>query len=405
MIRKLSALFFVFLLIFNVNCARKPPDKQTTSNVKSQENTGNSQAIESWTRGKVNTVNLSDEEKKAIEIETAVVSFKSINSQLQVMGRVLAHQLRKAIVSYAFPARISEIHVRTGDWVKAGQKLVTLQSEEVGKAKSEYYKAIAEYELARSNYERAKRLFDHGVGAQKNLLISEVELKNSQVNLNAAEKRLHVLGFTEEEVKAITEKHQINPTITLYAPVGGKVIRNDGVLGSMIDQSTEILTIMDPALLWVDAEIYEKDIAKIKIGQKAAVSVPAYPDETFSGKIFYISDVLNEETRTITVRTEVENKSYKLKPGMFANIKIYLNNLSQALAVPEEAVLDDKGNKIVFVMKDGSFYPQLVEPGIKENGYVAIIKGLQAGDQVVTRGNYQLKSKLYDEILKRAGVH
>jgi len=162
---------------------------------------------------------------------------------------------------------------------------------------------------------------------------------------------------------------------------------------------------MDPGLLWVDAEIYERDIAKVRAGQSAEVTVPAYPNETFSGKISYISDVLKEETRTITVRTEVENKGYKLKPGMFANIKIFLNHQSRALVVPAEAVLDDKDNKIVFIKKNGSFYPQLVEIGTKENDYVEIIKGIQAGDEVVTRGNYQLKSKLYDEILKKAGVH
>jgi cobalt-zinc-cadmium efflux system membrane fusion protein len=405
MIRKLSVLFFVSLLIFSINCTKTASEKEKANNAISQEKPRTSQETERWTKGRINVINLSDEEKKAIEIETVVVSYKSITSQLQAMGKVLAHQFRKAIVSYAFPARISQIQVRIGDWVKPGQELVTLQSEEVGKAKSEYYKAVADYELAKSNYERGKRLFDRGVGAQKNLLISDAELKVSQANLNAAEKKLHVLGFTEAEVKVIAETHQINPVITLFAPISGKIIQNNAVLGGMIDQSTEILTIMDPGLLWVDAEIYERDIAKVKIGQSVEVIVPAYPTETFAGKISYISDILNEKTRTITVRTEVENKSYKLKPGMFASIKISLNHQSKALVIPGEAVLDDKDNKIVFIKKDGSFYPQLVEIGTKENDDVEIIKGLQAGDEVVTKGNYQLKSKLYDEILKKAGVH
>jgi cobalt-zinc-cadmium efflux system membrane fusion protein len=405
MIRKLSVCFLVSLLIFSINCIKTGSEKEKASNAIYQENRRISQETERWAKGRTNVINLSDEEKKAIEIETVVASYKSITSQLQAMGKVLAHQLRKAIVSYAFPARISKIHVRIGDWVKPGQELVTLQSEEVGKAKSEYYKAIADYELAKSNYERGKRLFDRGVGAQKNLLTSEAELKVSQANLNAAEKKLHVLGFTEAEVKVIAETHQINPVITLFAPISGKIIQYSAVLGGMIDQSTEILTIMDPGLLWVDADIYERDIAKIKIGQSVEITVPAYPTETFVGKICYISDVLKEETRTITVRTEVENKGYKLKPGMFANIKISLNHQNQALAIPGEAVLDDKDNKIVFIKKDENFYPQLVEIGTKENDYVEIIKGIQAGDEVVTRGNYQLKSKLYDEILKKAGVH
>jgi len=349
-------------------------------------------------------IELSKEEMEMIEISTVKASFTSLKSQLQAMGKVLAHPLKKAIVSYAFPARISQIHISIGDWVKSGQKLVTLQSEEVGNAKSEFYKAMADYELAKVNFEREKRLFDRGVGAKKNFFSTEAELKVAEASLNAAEKKLHVLGFTEKQVKAISETHQINPIISLFAPISGKIIENKAVLGAMIDQETEILTIMDPTLLCIDAEIYENDIAKIRIGQGVEVTVPAYPGETFRGKISYISDVLKEETRTITVRTEVENKEFKLKPGMFADIKIFLNHQSQALVLPEEAILDEKDEKIVFLKRDGKYFPLVVEIGTKEKGYVEIIKGIRVGDEVVTKGNYQLKSKLYDEILKKAGI-
>jgi cobalt-zinc-cadmium efflux system membrane fusion protein len=356
-----------------------------------------------WTAS--TAIDLTDEERQAIEIETVPVARRSIASQLQAMGKVLAHPLRKAIVSYAFPARIAQIHVRQGDWVKEGQELVTLQSEEVGEAKSAYYRAIADHELARQNYEREKRLFDRGVGAQKNMLTTDAELKVAEANLDAAEKKLHVLGFTEAQVKAISETHQVNPVITLFSPISGKVVQYNVVLGGMVDQASEILTIMDPRLLCVDAEIYERDISKIKAGQNVDVSVPAYPDEKFQGKIGYIGDVLKEETRTITVRTEVENRDTSLKPGMFANITVFLNHQNRALALPREAILDDQNDKMVFVKRDNLFFPQLIDIGTNENGYVEIVGGLEEGDEVVTKGNYQLKSKLYEEILKKAGVH
>jgi len=357
----------------------------------------------SW--GPDDVVYLSKEEEGAIEIETIKASLKPIRSHLTAMGKVLAHQYRKAIVSYAFPARIAQIHVQTGDWVKPGQKLVTLQSEEVGNAKSEFYKAKADHELAKINFEREKSLFNRGVGAKKNFITSEAELKVAATSLDAAHKKLHVLGFTEEQVKTISETHQINPIITLFSPISGKVIENKAVLGALIDQANEILTIMDPTLLWIDAEIYEKDIAKIRIGQEVEVSIPAYPEETFKGKITYISDVLKEETRTITVRTEVENKSYKLKPGMFADIKIFFNQQSKVLVLPKEAILDDKDEKIVFIKVNDKYLPLVVEIGAREGGFIEITQGIKEGDEVVTKGNFQLKSKLYDEILKKAHVH
>ncbi len=350
-------------------------------------------------------ITLSGQEKEAVEIRTALASLQPLKSELTAMGKVIARQQSKAIVSYAFPARISQIHIQIGDWVKRGQRLVTLQSEEVGNAKSDFYKAQADFELARVSYERQQRLFDRGVGAKKDSLTAEADLKVAQASLEAAEKKLHVLGFSEQEVETISESHQINPIITLYSPISGKIIQNNAVLGGMIDQATEILVVMDPSVLWIDAEIYEKDIAKIRLGMTVELSVPAYPGETFSGKVNYIGDVLKEDTRTITVRAEVENSDYKLKPGMFASIRIALNHHSRVLVVPQDSVLEDKGDKIVFIKRGEQFFLQVVHTGARENGYIEILQGLAEGDEVAVTGSYQLKSKLYEEILKAGHIH
>ncbi len=348
---------------------------------------------------------LSELEERAIGIETAMVTRRIMPDALNAMGKVLANQYRKAIVSYPFPARVYQIHARIGDYVKKGQRLIVLQSEEVGEATSAYYKANADFELARLNFDREQQLFEKGVGAKKNSLSAEAEFKVAETNLDAAEKRLHVLGFTEEEVTRIAQTHQINPLISLYAPIEGKIISSNMVLGNMVDESSEIMTIMDPSLLWVDAEIYEKDIARIKIGQEVAVTVPAYQEEVFNGKVTYISDLLNASTRTITVRTEVYNKGNRLKPGMFANLELSINNAASALVIPTSAVLDDQGKKIAFVKINGAYYLRTVQTDSKDDDFIAITSGIEEGEEVVTAGNFELKSKLYEEILKSAGVH
>jgi cobalt-zinc-cadmium efflux system membrane fusion protein len=363
----------------------------------------NRQAGRAW--GPEDVVELTKDEEKAIDIKTAKASFQPLQSQLQALGKIFAHPTKKAIVSYAFSARIADIHINIGDWVKTGQRLVTLQSEEVGSAKSEFYKAQADFELSKVNYERQKRLFDRGVGAQKDYLAAEANFKVTEAHLNAAEKKLHVLGFSEQHVKEISETHQISPIITLYAPISGKIIEHNAILGAMVDQETEILTIMDPSLLCIHADIYERDIAKIRIGQDVIASVPAYPREAFTGKITYISDVLHEETRTITVRSEVDNKEYKLKPGMFADINILLNHRAEALVLPVEAILDDKQDKIVFIKLAGKYIPQVIKTGAEHGGFIEILAGLQENDIVVTSGNFQLKSKLYEEVLKGGHIH
>jgi cobalt-zinc-cadmium efflux system membrane fusion protein len=340
-----------------------------------------------------------------LDIQTVKVSRRAMRSQLKAMGKVLSPQQKRAIVSYAFPARIADIHVALGDWVKAGAKLVTLQSEEVGKARAEFYKAEVDFELAKRSLEREKNLHERGVGARKNLLATEAESKVAEASLDSAEKKLHVLGFSEDQVEEMKKSHQINPIISLYAPIGGKIIAFSVVRGAMVDQNTEILSIIDPTLVWVDAEIYERDIARIKLGQEVKVSVPAYPAESFLGKVIYIGDVLKEDSRTITVRTEVPNRDFKLKPGMFADMTIYLNHQDEVLAVPEEAVLDDRDDKIVFVRVNEGYRLQVVKVGMKEAGFWEISNGLAEEEEVVTTGSYQIKSKLYDKILKSAGVH
>ncbi len=253
--------------------------------------------------------------------------------------------------------------------------------------------------------EREQNLFEKGVSAKKNYLSSEARMKGAEANLNASEKKLHILGFTEKDVKMIVDTHQINPVISLYAPIEGKIVKSNLVLGGMVDETTELLTIMDPSLLWVDAEIYEKDIAKIQIGLKVTITVPAYKGKTFSGRVSYIGDMLNDDSRTLTVRTEVKNTQNKLKPGMFANLTISLNQNNEALAVPLSALLADKGQQLIFIKSNGKYFPHVVQTGTRTDGFVEIVSGLQEGDTVVISGNFSLKSKLYEENLKSSGVH
>ena len=350
-------------------------------------------------------IELTPAEIKDLGIATGKVTYHSMRSLHSAMGKVLAPQSRMAKVSYAFPARISTVHVNIGDWVEKGQPVLTLESEEVGRAKSDYYKAVADLELATQNYEREKRLFARGAGAQKNALSAEAGFKVAQTTLEAAEKKLHVLGFSEAEVRSITETHQIHPEIRVSAPISGRVIEHKAILGSMVDQTTDLLTIMDPTVLWVDAEVFERDIAKIRIGQEVQVTVLAYPGEVFRGKISYISETMNPETRTLNVRTEVQNRDFRLKHGMFADVSIILNGSLRVLNVPAEAVLENNNQDVVFVKTGDQYFPRVVSVSAEQNGSCAIAEGLEEGEVVVVKNAYALKSKLYDELLKKSGVH
>jgi len=398
----LPAVVVGALLAFQTSCGG-PPASEAAAN---DNETTHDQSLLTESGDGFETIVLTDAELESVQIETVPVSLRSLSSELSAMGRVLPHQYRQAIVSYPFPARIAESLVRAGDWVKEGDPLVVLQSEEVGQATSAFYSANADHELAKVDFERETQLFESGVGARKNLSYAEAGLRVAEATLNAAEKKLHVLGFTEEGIRVLTETHQVNPIITLFAPIAGKVIKNDMILGGMVDQATEILTILDLSRVWVEAEIYEKDIARVRNGQDVMIAVPAYPGDTFLGVITYVGDVLDPNTRTLTVRTGVNNTEFKLKPGMFADLTIELSQNGTALAVPADAVLDDQGEQLVFIMTgDHDFEPRYVTTGTREGGFVEIVSGVEVGEEIVTTGNFQLKSKLYEAILKAGHVH
>ena len=389
------------MVAFLASCGGSAPPNADTS-----ADEQHAQSSVPGTESEFEDILLTADEIEAVHLETATSTVRALASELSAMGRVLANQHRTAIVSYPFSARVARNDVRVGAWVDIGQELVVLQSEEVGTATSEFYKAEADHRLAQLNHERETLLYESGVGAQKNSITAEAGLTVALANLDAAEKKLHVLGFSEEEITILTDSHQVNPVIALFAPIAGKIISNNVVLGEMVDETTEILTIMDPRLLWVDAAVYEKDIARIRTGQDVAISVTAYPNDTFGGNITYISDVIDDDTRTITVRTEVPNADNRLKPGMFANVVIKLGTNGGAVAVPVSAVLDDAGRRLVFIRTElNRFEPRHVTTGTREGDFVEIVSGIEVGEEIVTTGNFQLKSKLYEALLEAGHVH
>lgn len=350
-------------------------------------------------------ISLSPEECDAAGLRCVKAELRHCPCVLKAAGKILVPPPRTAMLSYFLPGRIAQVHVQVGDRVKKGQPLVTIECGEVAEALSDFFKAMASHDLAQLNLDREKKLAADGLGARKNLAAAETEAKVAEASLEAAEKRLHILGFNEDQVKDVGRSHKISPAMTLYAPMDGKVIRSAAIVGAMVDQSKEILTVVDPTLLWVDAELYERDVAKARVGQEVEVVVPAFPHEQFSGKVCYIGDTVNEETRTITVRTELRNDEERLKAGMLADVSLFYGQNGPVLTVPEAAVLEEGRQKIVFVRTPAGFVRRVVETGGADGSYQHVLSGLAAGEEVVVEGNHQLKSKLSEAALRAAHLH
>ena len=165
--------------------------------------------------------------------------------------------------------------------------------------------------------------------------------------------------------------------------------------GDTVDPGREVFTVADLTQVWVQAEVYEKDLGRIRVGQSAFITVDTYPDHSFEGKVSYIGDVLDPQTRTTRVRCEVSNHDLRLKTDMFANIELPTKFSKQAIAVPSAALQVVEGKNVVFIRRSQTqFEKRDVEKGVTVNQQTEIVRGLKQGEPVVTQGAFHLKSIL-----------
>ncbi len=183
--------------------------------------------------------------------------------------------------------------------------------------------------------------------------------------------------------------------LELKAPIDGLITVRRSTVGELIGKETEVYTISDPTDLWVLAEIKERDIGAVRVGQETEFSVLAYPGETFRGKVVLVGNQVESASRTLEVRIEVNNADGRLKPGMFADVEITTTVLKDVLVISDAALQTDGADQIVFVaLGDGRFEKRTVQLGLEQHGRVQVLSGLKADEQVVTTGSFILKSEL-----------
>ncbi|WP_245536111.1 efflux RND transporter periplasmic adaptor subunit [Terriglobus roseus] len=294
--------------------------------------------------------------------------------------------------------RVLEVRAKVGDRVRAGQTLATfdnLEAVELGaqaqSARADLARLNAQLTPAARQSERSRRLADIGAGAEKDYEFSKAEEQGIRASI---ESQQAVLGGLQQRLHRYGASGNGSSTV-LKAPFAGVVTKAAASPGDIVEPGKEMFTVADLSRVWVQAEVYEKDLGRIRLGQNAAIRVDTYPDESFAGRVAYISDVLDPQTRTAKVRCEVANKDVRLKTDMFANIELPTKFSKQALAVPSTALQDVEGKNVVFVQHGPTtFESRQVEKGVTINGQTEIISGLSAGERVVTQGAFHLKSIL-----------
>jgi membrane fusion protein, heavy metal efflux system len=208
------------------------------------------------------------------------------------------------------------------------------------------------------------------------------------VDLNDRVKRGDILALIEAP-------ELLGKQLELKAPIDGVIVERKSAAGEQVDKAKEIFTISEPKSLWVIAEIKERDIGAVRVGQEAKFNVIAYPGETFHGKVVRIANEVEKESRTLEVRIETDNGDGRLKPGMFADVEITTDVLQNVLIIPDAALQTDEDRQIIFVALGGNKYQKRgVTLGLEREGRVQVLDGVSQGEKIVTDGSFILKSEM-----------
>ncbi len=331
------------------------------------------------------------------EIQVATVSSAELpRVEVTAPGKLRADPNRLAKVELPVTGRITRVLVTLGDAVSEGQTLMEVDSPEAAQAESDVLQArasLAAATAARSKAEadrdRIKDLFEHKAVARKEVLNAETELEQRRQELARAraeaeqtEARLKILGL---------QRGKFGP-FTLRAPLDGKVIEINAAPGQFWgDISAPLMTIADLSKVWVTSDVPEGDISKIRVGAALDVELTAYPDRSWQVTVFRIADQVDPETHTVTVWAELDNPDGLLRPEMFGRIR-YVDEVARLPVIPLGAVVQSESGPFVYRQIElGTFEPVPVELGVRRQQQIAVVDGLQEGNQIVVSGSMLLE--------------
>lgn len=340
-------------------------------------------------------LHLTPEELSRIQLELVPVEQGQLLTHREFPATVQANQNELAEVTTLIRGRVVKVYVDVGQDVKKGALLAMLHSVDLGVAEGDYLKAGARLHEAELAHLRAKDLYDNKAVSLAELQRREAAMKTARAELREANNRLQLLGVPSEEIDRLDRELTIKADMSIRAPFDGRVITRNITRGEVVETNQKLFTVANLTDVWVIGNVPEKDVRFIRKDQNVNVVLAAYPHAVFAGIITYVGDVLDPATRTMSLRVTVPNPDRLLKPEMFAIVSVLVTSSPDALSVPLAAVQDGPVGKMVFVQREaGVFEARPVTLGNEEGQVVRVLEGVTAGEQVVTKGAFALKSEM-----------
>jgi len=396
-----------------------PSSSSTSRKAEAKHGSGEAAAEESKVAN--GRVILDAEDYKVSDIIAEPVEQGAIEQMVEAPGEVQLPPTQNAQITPPIAGIIRSVNKVTGENVRTGESLCSIESAELGTARAELQSALAERVVAERAYERWKQLYEKGLRSQTEVWTTEAEFTRAKLRVEAAVARLRALGQNAraDQLDAGTLSNRYE----LRSPISGSVLQQQLSIGQNVESKDVLFTVGDLRSVWVTASVSERDLPHLRTGMKAIV-VPAQSEGLLEGHVQYIAQQADPQTRTVPVRIVVQNKAksagpgqFILTPGMFANVRFVTGKSSPTLTVPLEAVQELNGKHIVFVQisittkrdpqnsRSGSdenqetgprymFEPVEVELGSSDTRRTEVLKGLKGGERVVVKNAYLLKSEL-----------
>lgn len=340
-------------------------------------------------------VTITAEEAEAAGIQVQEVQPSDVAGTVVLNGTLGPNQDRIATILPRLPGRIVAAPVPLGAAVRAGQTLARIESIDLGDAQAAHRQVLSDAKVAEAAFERAQKLAAEDIIAQKDLQRARGDAERARAALRAAADKLRLLGVSPAPMDRNNDA--VYPVTT---PLAGTLIDKHAVAGAQVGTDA-LFTVADLSTVWLDADVFEKDLAALKIGSPASVTIAAYPDQVFDGRLTYLAATMDTTSRTVKARVEVGNAGGRLRPGMFATVRITSDGKVRALVLPAQAVTLMQDKPTVFVATAGGFEPRTVETAGRADGSLEIRQGLAPGEKVAVAGAYALKSRILKSSLAK----
>ena len=329
----------------------------------------------------------------AQRFEVAAVAYQALESVTEVAGRIEANDRLVTRIGASVTGRVTEVLVETGDRVSPGQTLARIASPELSQAQMAYLRAHSAATLAARAVERARQLFQADVIGSAELQRREAELSLARAEQRAVEDQLRLMGIPAEAVERLLAQGVLHPHASVVSTMSGVVIERKVSNGQVAQPGDPLFTVADLGKVWVVGYLPEQIARAVQVGQRVDIEVPALGGRALSGRIVHVGDTVSPETRTVPIRTLVDNTSRELKPQMLATMRIRGEAVRQ-LVVPQEAVIRENERDHVYVrLVDGSYRYTQVELAAAQNEQRPVLKGLSEGDPVVVQGAFHLHNE------------